>query len=235
MPRRARIYLPGHPYHIFQRGNNREACFVEPDNYRVYLDLWWECSKRYGVAVHAYCLMTNHVHFLVTPEKPGSISWATRVVGSRYAYYFNRRYDRTGTLWEGRHKSSLVQYEHYFLTCCRYIESNPLTAGLIEKPEEYRWSSYLINAWGQKSHLVQHDEYLRLGGDNASRCHAYRELFKDRLAEGEIHLIERANQYCQPLGDDRFRRQIERRYRLKLGQPSSGRPRKKPRPADETG
>jgi putative transposase len=171
----------------------------------------------------------------VTPEKPGSISWTTRVVGSRYAYYFNRLYGRTGTLWEGRHKSSLVQDERYFLTCSRYIESNPVAAGLVEKPEEYRWSSYLVNAWGEKSHLVQHDEYLRLGADSASRCHAYRELFKHRLAEVDIHLIERANQYCQPLGDDRFRRQIERRYRLRLGQSCSGRPRKQSGTADESG
>ncbi len=94
------MYLPGHPYHIFQRGNNREVCFVEPENYQTYLDLWKECSKRYGVAVHAYCLMTNHVHFLVTPHQADSISRAARVIGSRYAYYFNKLYRRTGTVWE---------------------------------------------------------------------------------------------------------------------------------------
>lgn len=226
MPRRARMYLPGHAYHVFQRGNNREACFIENENYRNYLDLWNECSRRYGVAVHAYCLMTNHVHFLVTPEKPDSISRATRDVGSRYAFYFNRRYRRTGTLWEGRHKASLVQDDRYFLVCSRYIELNPVAAGMVEEPEAYPWSSYLANAWGKDSTLVHHDEYLGLAGDKASRCRAYRELFRQPLADRDIDLIEKANHYCQPVGDKRFRRQIEQKYGIKLGQSWRGRPRK---------
>ena len=109
MPRRTRMYLPGHPYHVFQRGNIRAAFFVGREDYQHYLDLWSQCSGRYGVAVHAYRLMTNHIHFLATPPKTDSISRTTRDVGSRYAYYFNRRYSRTGTLWEGRHKASLVR------------------------------------------------------------------------------------------------------------------------------
>ena len=108
MPRRARMYLPGHPYHIVQRGNNREACFVEPENYPYYLELWKENARRYGVAVYAYCLMTNHIHFLVTLEYADSISRATSVIGSRYAWYFNKSYQWTGTVWEGRHKSKLI-------------------------------------------------------------------------------------------------------------------------------
>ena len=227
MPRRARMYLPDYTYHIFQRGNNREPCFVERENYQFYLDLWQECAKRYGVAVHAYCLMTNHVHFLVTPAQPDSISRVTRVVGSRYAYYFNQRYKRTGTLWEGRHKSSLVQGDRYFLACSRYIELNPVAAGLVTKSEAYRWSSYMANAWGRDSNLVHHDEYLRLGIDKTSRCYAYRELFRDRLTDRDVHLIEEANRYCQPVGGERFRRLIEREYGIKLGQSSRGRPRNK--------
>ncbi|VAW51830.1 Transposase and inactivated derivatives [hydrothermal vent metagenome] len=99
MPRRTRMYLPDHSYHIVQRGNNREVCFVEAENYQFYLELWKECSQRYGVDVHAYCLMTNHVHFLLTPKENDSISRVMRVVGSRYAYYYNKRYGRTGTVW----------------------------------------------------------------------------------------------------------------------------------------
>lgn len=121
--------------------------------------------------------MTNHVHFLVTPETSDSISRLTRVVGSRYAYYFNKTYKRTGTVWEGRHKSSLVQSDRYFLTCCRYIELNPVVADMVSKPEEYKWSSYLVNAWGKSSALIFHEEYLRLGVNSEERCHAYRELF----------------------------------------------------------
>ena len=214
MPRRARMYLPGLPYHIVQRGNNREVCFVEPENYQIYLELWRECSKRYGVAVHAYCLMTNHIHFLVTPEHSDSISRATRVIGSRYAYYFNKYYHRTGTVWEGRHKSSLVQTDRYFLSCSRYIELNPVAAGMVTRPDEYKWSSYLINAWGGESNLIRHDEYLKLGCDVESRCYAYRELFKCQLSDQDIRLIENASDYCHPVSDDRFRQQIEKKYNI---------------------
>ena len=218
MPRRAWMYLPGRPCHIVQRGNNRKACFVVPENYRCYLELWKETARRYGVAVHAYCLMTNHIHFLVTPEHADSISRATSVIGSRYAWYFNRSYERTGTVWEGRHKSSLAQTDRYFLTCCRYIEMNPVVAGMVHKPEEYRWSSYRANAWGAQSGLTQHDEYPGLGES------VYRELFRDEIPNEDVHLIERASQFCHPIGDDRFKQQIEQRYGIKLGRAARGRP-----------
>jgi putative transposase len=162
MPRRARHYIPHLPYHLVQRGNNREPCFVEPENYQLYLALWQELSERYGVAVHAYCLMTNHVHFLVTPGSDDAISKLMKNVGSRYAQYINRKYRRTGTLWEGRHKSSLIQSERYLLTCYRYIELNPVRAAMVKRPEEYRWSSYNANAWEDSSWLKPHTEYERL-------------------------------------------------------------------------
>ena len=112
------MYLPSLPYHIIQRGNNREACFIEPENYLYYLELWKIYAKRYGISVHAYCLMTNHIHFLVTPHAEASISNAMSVIGSRYAYYFSRTYKRSVTIWEGRHKSSLVQSKRYLLAVC---------------------------------------------------------------------------------------------------------------------
>ncbi len=227
MPRRTRMYIPNLPYHIVQRGNNREACFIEPDNYQCYLDLWQTCAKRYGISVHAYCLMTNHIHFLVTPQTDTSISQAMSVIGSRYAYYFNRTYKRSGTIWEGRHKSSLIQSERYFLACMRYIELNPVAANMVSKPEEYKWSSYLENSWGKGNRLVYHNEYLRLGKDKSTRCYAYRELFKQQLSEHDIHLIEKAETYCQPVGDERFRKTIENEYGIKLGQMERGRPKRK--------
>jgi len=151
MPRRVRMYLPGLPYHIVQRGNNREACFIETENYQFYLKLWKELSQHYGVQVHAYCLMTNHIHVLATPEHETSISNTMKVAGSRYAQYINKKYKRTGTLWEGRHRSSLVQSEKYFLVCSRYIELSPVVANMVKSQEEYRWSSYHANAWGDAS------------------------------------------------------------------------------------
>jgi putative transposase len=226
MPRRARLYIPGLPYHVVQRGNNREACFVEPENYQFYLVLWEELAARYGLVVHAYCLMTNHVHFLVTPENESAVSNTMKVAGSRYAQYMNKKYHRTGTLWEGRHRSSLVQTERYLLICMRYIELNPVRAQMVRRPEEYRWSSYGINAWGDRSWLTPHEEYRRLGRTGTERGYAYRELFKTQLSEEDLHLVRKAAHYCQPVGDDRFRQQIETRYGVQLGQMARGRPRK---------
>ena len=224
MPRRARMYLPELPYHIVQRGNNREACFIEPENYQFYLELWKEAASRYGVSVHAYCLMTNHVHVLATPKEKTSISNAMKVVGSRYAQYINKKYKRTGTLWEGRHRSSLVQTEKYFLICCRYIELNPVTANMVKSPEEYRWSSYHVNAWGDNSWLVLHDECKRLGATKKVRCQRYRSLFVNHLNDVDVDLIRKAAHYCQPVGDDRFKEAIEKKYGIRLGQTHRGRP-----------
>jgi REP-associated tyrosine transposase len=226
MPRRARMYVAGLPYHIVQRGNNREACFLEPENYQFYLELWKELSTRYGTAVHAYCLMTNHVHFLVTPENDSAVSHTMKVVGSRYAQYINKQYRRTGTLWEGRHRASLVHSEPYLLTCMRYIELNPVRAQMVGRPEEYRWSSYGTNAWGERGWLREHEEYRCLGRTSAERYHAYRELFKVQVSDQELHLIRSAAHYCQPIGNDRFCQQIEQRYGIKVGQMARGRPRK---------
>ena len=227
MPRRTRMYLPGLPYHLTQCGNNREACFIEPDNYQYYLELWQEVARRYGVAVHAYCLMTNHIHFLVTPQSPTAISNTMKVVGSRYARYINLHYKRTGTVWEGRHYSSLIQSEKYLLICHRYIELNPVRAGMVVRPEEYRWSSYGANAWGDESLLMPHEEYLMLGFDIESRCRAYRKLFQHQLGEDDLHRVRKAAHYSQPVGDDRFRQQIEEQYGIKLGQAKRGRPKKR--------
>ena len=224
MPRRARMYLPGLPYHLVQRGNNREVCFIEPENYQFYLELWRTVSKRYGVSVHAYCLMTNHIHFLVTPQQKTSVSNTMKVVGSRYAQYINLKYKRTGTLWEGRHRSSLIQSERYLLCCHRYIELNPVRAGMVERPEEYRWSSYGTNAWGDKCWLTPHDEYLRLGNSPEARQAAYRGLFRYQLSEVDLNHIRKAEHYCQPVGDDRFRKQIEEKYGVKAGRMKRGRP-----------
>lgn len=230
MPRRARTYLPGFPYHIVQRGNDREACFVAIEDYQFYLDLWKDCANRYGVSIHAWCLMTNHIHFLVTPERSDSISLAMKGIGSRYAQYFNKTYRRTGTLWEGRHKSSLVQSDRYLLTCMRYIELNPVAAGMVDKPEQYRWSSYLSNAWGESGIVTRHDQYLSLGRDEERRRYYYRELFSSSINADDVHVIESAAKYNRPVGDIRFCEQISANYGIEFPCPSRGRPRKQSLP-----
>ena len=224
MPRRARMYLSGLPYHIVQRGNNREACFIEAETYQYYLELLREVSLRYDMAIHSYCLMTNHIHLLATAGDETSISNTMKVVGSRYAQYINKKYKRTGTLWEGRHKSSLVQTDKYFLICSRYIELNPVAANMVKCPEEYVWSSYHSNACGDASWITQHEEYKELGATVETRCLHYRELFNDHVDSDVIGVIRNAMHYCQPVGDDRFKEMLERTYGIRIGQTRRGRP-----------
>ena len=138
MPRRARLAVPGIPWHIIQRGNNREATFFSEQDYQFYLNCFLDATKRYKVNVHAYVLMTNHVHILATPEHKESISLTMQSVGRRYVQYVNKEYVRTGTLWESRHKASLVDAEHYLFTCSRYIEMNPVAANMVQHPAEYK-------------------------------------------------------------------------------------------------
>lgn len=227
MPRRTRLYLPGLPYHLVQRGNNREACFFGPENYQFYLELLRENAKRYGVAVHAWVLMTNHVHLLLTPASEQSISRMMQTVGSRYAQYLNKSYKRTGTVWEGRHKASPVHAQAYLLKCYRYIELNPVNAGMVNRPEEYRWSSYHANAWGDAMEwMTPHAEYLTLGATVDARCLNYRALFGGYFEAADLNAIRLAAHYCQPLGDDRFRSQIEEKLGRAVGHASRGRPRR---------
>lgn len=166
MPRRARLAIAGVPWHIIQRGNNRSACFYAEDDYRVYFDTLLEQSVRWRCAIHAYVLMTNHVHLLLTPETCDGPAGLMKNLGQRYVQYVNRTYRRTGTLWEGRYRSCLAQSGNYVLTCSRYIELNPVRAAMVRDPAAYRWSSYRTNAMGHHSSLLQpHQDWLALGGN----------------------------------------------------------------------
>lgn len=149
MPRLLRYALPDVPQHIIQRGNNRQPVFFHADDYRFYLVCLQEAAATQGSAVHAYVLMTNHVHVLLTPRWPTSIAKVMQSLGRRYVQYINTTYHRTGTLWEGRYRASLVDAEPYLLACYRYIELNPVRAGMVQHPEEYPWSSYRWHALGQ--------------------------------------------------------------------------------------
>ena len=164
MPRRPRLAVPGIPWHIIQRGNNRDACFYDEMDYRYYLETLKEQADKYQCRIHAYVLMTNHVHLLVTPEAVDSAALMMKYLGQRYVQYINRTYRRSGTLWEGRFKSCLAQDETYVLTCHRYIELNPVRASMVDHHRDYVWSSYLANAEGQHNPLLTpHPEYQRLG------------------------------------------------------------------------
>ena len=204
MARRPRNYVTGMPYHIVHRGNNRSLCFYETADQRHYLELLAKISERYGVTVHAYCLMSNHVHILVTCGHVDSISWMMRVIGSSYAQHINKKYERTGTLWEGRHRSSLIQSTRHLLNCYRYIELNPVRAKMVKHPADYPWSSYAFNALGEPSWLTEHDEYTALGSSKPGRLAAYRHLFNTPLNDQEIELFRTSARSCTPVGDDDF-------------------------------
>src|SRR6184192_2440520 len=182
MPRRARLAIPGLPWHIIQRGNNRTPCFYAPGDYQRYLDTLRQMAEKFECAIHAYVLMTNHVHLLLTPRWKESAALLMKHLGQRYVQYINRSYHRSGTLWEGRFRSCLAQNERYVLACYRYIELNPVRANMVLHPRDYRWSSYRANAEGRPDALLtSHPEYLRLGLAESDRLHTYRELFTAHL------------------------------------------------------
>lgn len=225
MPRKARMYLLGIPAHVVQRGNNRSACFFSDDDYLFYLECLRQGLRRYGVALHAYVLMTNHVHLLMTPEAEHSISRLMQHVGRLYVLYVNKHYRRSGTLFEGRHKASLVSADDYLLLCYRYIEMNPVAAGMTPRPDGYRWSSYHHHAWGKDDSLIQdHDLYLQLDRDAAVRQYVYRELFRHQIPEAQLHDIRECLAYNFPLGNSRFREEIEMALGRYVGERKRGRP-----------
>lgn len=225
MPRRARLSVPGIPWHIIQRGNNRSACFYAEKDYRRYLDDLAELSVRSGCAVHAYALMTNHVHLLLTPARVDSAALLMKHLGQRYVQYINRTYRRSGTLWEGRFRSCLAQSEDYVLACHRYIELNPVRAALVRHPRDYRWSSHAANAEGKAPQwLTAHDQYLALGPTEDARRQAYRELFRAQVDESLVEQIRKATNGNFVLGNERFQAQIATVLKRRVVRAQAGRP-----------
>ncbi len=210
MARLPRLVIPGQALHLIQRGNNREPCFFADDDYRFYLDSLENAAQRYGCRLHAYVLMTNHVHLLLTPESVESPSVVLQSVGRRYVRYINQVYRRTGTLWEGRYKSALIDSDRYLLTCSRYIELNPVRARMVSQPGDYRWSSYRHNALGQTDMLLTpHFLYINLDADVTQRCIAYRALFNTHIDPMELQAIRGATETGTVLGSNRFKENIE--------------------------
>lgn len=178
MPRGPRLIVPQIAVHIVQRGHDRRDCFRHDTDYLVYLTNLRDLSAKTRCALHAYCLMTNHVHLLLTPSSLHACALLMRNLGQRYVQYFNRRYQRSGTLWEGRFRSCLVDSAQYVIACHRYIELNPVRAEMVASASAYLWSSHNGNA-GRASNklLTPHTEYLALAADEMSRHAAYQGLF----------------------------------------------------------
>lgn len=210
MARLPRLNLPDIPQHVIQRGNNRSVCFFSDDDYAVFLDKLREFSIKHKVAVHSYVLMTNHIHLLLTPSTEDGVSRLIQTLSSYYVRYINQTYNRTGSLWEGRYKSSLVDSDNYFLLVSRYIELNPVRADMVDHPSEYPWSSYHKNALGTPIKLITpHFCYQSLGKTDKQRQDYYKSLFDSHIPDYTINEISQAVNKAWVLGNDRFMKQIE--------------------------
>lgn len=233
MPRRARIIASGIPVHIIQRGNNRQACFFADEDYLFYLACLAEYAKIAGCQIHAFVLMTNHVHLLLTPGKKESAGILMKLLGQRYAQYINRKYKRSGTLWEGRFRSCIIQKEEYLFACQQYIEMNPVRAGIVNRPDAYRWSSYQANGLGKHiDFLRQSSLYQGLGRTDEERQASYRELFRHELEPGEIDKIRKATNGNFALGNNRFQKEVGEMLGRRVVPGKPGRPREQKRTTD---
>jgi putative transposase len=227
MARKIRFFLPGVAMHITQRGNNRGDCFRKESDYLVYLSHLHELAAGLDCAVHAYCLMTNHVHLLLTPPTGKACILLMKNLGQRYVQYFNRTHGRTGSLWEGRYHSCVVESARYALACHRYIEFNPVRAGIVSDPRAYPWSSHRANAGFAASRIVTpHAEYLALSDNAGIRHAAYRSLFEQAIEPSDLDQIREATLGGYPLGSDRFKSHVEMRLGQRLERRRPGRPRK---------
>lgn len=226
MPRRTRVHLDDVPLHIVQRGHNLEPCFFSEDDYDTYLYLLGKALDETGCMLHAYVLMTNHLHLLLTPCKAAAVPKLVMTLGRRYVQYINRTYQRTGTLRDSRYKSSAVQAETDPITCQRYIELNPVRAGMVDGPAHYRWSSYCSNALGKADPLLtSHSLYQALGQSADKRQSACRKLFRTELDREAIDDIRLAFNQNHPMCNERFHARIEKMTGIRRQARSRGGPR----------
>lgn len=226
MARKPRFSLAGVPQYVVQRGNNREPCFHGVEDGQRYLADLRDALEHNGCRLHTYVLITNHVHLLMTPMQMHGVSHLMQDVGRKYVRYINHTYRRTGTLWEGRYKASLIDSDAYLLSCMRYIELNPVRARMVLHPSEYRWSSFAANAYGNANPiLTPHPVYEQLGVDAVGRQHAYRELFRHHLDNNLLHSIREALNQELVLGREDFKDRIEQMTARQTRPGQNGRPR----------
>jgi putative transposase len=227
MARLPRFFAPGYPQHVILRGNNREPIFAADQDYAKLRECLREAAAAHELAIHAYVFMTNHVHLLVLPGTQSSLGKSMQSLGRKYVQYFNYAYRRSGTLWEGRYKATVIDAETYMLTCMRYIELNPVRAGMVEHPRDYRWSSYAAHAEGAADELLTEDRlYRRLGATAEARQAAYRQLFRAQLSKPDLSAIRDATNKAWALGNERFRARIEALSGRRAAPLAKGRPKR---------
>ena len=228
MPRSARLVLPNCPHHIIQRGHNRQVVFSGDDDYLYYLDNLQEWKTELDCKVYAYCLMTNHVHLVIDPgTNPENLGLLMKRVAGRQTRYVNKLERRSGSLWEGRYKSSLINANEYLLACCRYVELNPVRAGIVDDPAKYRWSSCPTKVGFKKQTWLDLDPfYLGLGKSAAKRAEKYATWLQETIPDSEIKLIREAAQRGQLTANGKFAREISEKIGRRLELRGPGRPKK---------
>ena len=228
MPRRGRVVLPNYPHHIIQRGHNRHVVFAGDEDYQYYLSNLQEWKASLECKVYAYCLMTNHVHLVIDPgDDKSNLGMIMKRISGRQTRYVNKLERRSGTLWEGRFKSSPIDTDEYLLACCRYVELNPVRAGMVASPGQYRWSSFRAKAGLESQEWLDADPVYRgLGKDVEERRDRYRTWVKETIPEGEWELFRQAVQRGQLTGSARFAKEIAVKVGRRLEQRGRGRPRK---------
>ena len=223
MARLQRFNIPGEPQHVIIRGNNREPIFYSDSDYHCYLNTLGSAMQKYPCELHAYVLMTNHVHMLVSPLEENSLSKVIQSLGRVYVQFFNYKYRRTGTLWEGRYKATLIDSDLYALICSRYIELNPVRAEMVAHPGEYPWSSYRSNALGVENELlVPHETYQSLGQTEQARQGAYRALFDTHIPPAAIEQIREMTNKAWVLGSEQYKSRVRRQLDRATGPKDRG-------------
>jgi len=209
VPRMGRVVVPHYPHHVVQRGHNRQVIFAAPQDFERYLRALRELKNELGIAVYAFCLMTNHVHLLLAPGEAGALGKLMKRLAGRQTRHHNRLESRSGTLWEGRYKSSVVDRDDYLLACSRYIELNPVRARIVRLPEEYPWSSCRYRFGPDRSNWLDPDPcYIGLGATDAERRRRYSEFLRAGIPTGERNLIREAVQRGQLTGSARFTQEV---------------------------
>jgi putative transposase len=227
MARRRRLFIANIPYHVIQRGNNRNPIFFNDKDYLFFLKVLKEAKAKHPCFLYAYCLMPNHFHFILEPLEKDNISFLMKFLGAKYVHYINRTYGRSGTLWEGRFRCSLIDEESYFLSCLRYIETNPLRAGLTKSPDLYQWSSYHFRTSEEKNSIIDLDPwYDSLGTSPLERQARYRHFINSSAPKSEYNLIREMTQKNGIIGDQIFRHKMEKILGITINLGLPGRPMK---------
>jgi putative transposase len=225
MARLPRLVIPHQPHHIIQRGNDRQLIFRDTDDYLAFLGWLRDAAMQFKVAIHAYVLMPNHLHLLASPSEQQGLARMMQWVGRQYVPHFNRKYARVGTLWQGRYKATVIDSERYFMICSRYIELNPIRAGLVANPTEYPWSSYVHHVGAKPDPLItDHSLYWALGNTPFEREAAYKDLAEQALTSDEVSALNEATLKGWALGSDQFKAALERQANRRVRPAKRGRP-----------